>query len=507
MYVDSIKIGNANARAIRTVVDLEAVPTQVFENSPMLIKVGETLYVKNKVVGNIIGTWHLKDTISYATNVGVNFDFVSNDTTYTAFLWQNSELHYASQATSDVVVYNSSGWVNQAYRTIVIKSGENADLLAFLQASAEKLIDGYYYYTAVSGGAVIEKYTQDMENFADIVFTANEFNTILNSDSVVVKLNIANIQNIFFEKTTQVADGSGQDIIYLNSYVATAGANFVLGLVKPHDSTQVAHIVSKQTLPEPPTAINLNDSSPSTATNGTLTSKQLRTLQASDSNYIVFNNELFRLNDKQHNEGYLVYSHNGHDTTGCFFQKCITITISTLGWVLETQENQAKLTAGSGITIENNVISATGGGGSGAEKRHIPYISEIPQETDTAFVGAYTVVPYDVGSISFNQKYRTPDIESVINITLEIRFLFNISSELGLEDGVYMCGLVKSDFSVFRNYYSNINTEGFKPVKSMSVIEYQLLWLSKEAANSLGFANAGFYVSIEPYIYYFPSSS
>lgn len=51
MYVDSIKIGNTNARAIRTVVELEAVPTQVSENSPMLIKVGETLYVKNKVVG------------------------------------------------------------------------------------------------------------------------------------------------------------------------------------------------------------------------------------------------------------------------------------------------------------------------------------------------------------------------------------------------------------------------------------------------------------------------
>jgi hypothetical protein len=110
--------------------------------------------------------------------------------------------------------------------------------------------------------------------------------------------------------------------------------------------------------------LDLNNLSvPSTAKNGTLNSANIDFLQDNDKNYIVFNNEIFKLADKQHNEGYLVYSHNGHDTTGCFFQKCITITLSTRGWVLEEQENQPKLTAGSGITIENNVISSSGGGG------------------------------------------------------------------------------------------------------------------------------------------------
>lgn len=99
-----------------------------------------------------------------------------------------------------------------------------------------------------------------------------------------------------------------------------------------------------------PTIINLNSYVPSTATNGTLDSSVLATLQASDSNYIVFNNEIFKLADKQHNEGYLVYSHNGHDTTGCFFQKCITITISTRGWVLESQENASKTYVSEQIT-------------------------------------------------------------------------------------------------------------------------------------------------------------
>ena len=90
-------------------------------------------------------------------------------------------------------------------------------------------------------------------------------------------------------------------------------------------------------------SINFADLSiPTTATSGTLTNEMFEILQENDQNYIIFNDEIFRLNDKQHESGYLVYSHNGHDTTGCFFQKCITITISTLGWVLESQENASK---------------------------------------------------------------------------------------------------------------------------------------------------------------------
>lgn len=96
--------------------------------------------------------------------------------------------------------------------------------------------------------------------------------------------------------------------------------------------------------------LNLNDYSPSTATSGTLEHNDVYYLQQNDQNYIVFNNEIFKLADKQHNEGYLVYSHNGHDTTGCFFQKCITITISTRGWVLEEQENASKTYVSEQIT-------------------------------------------------------------------------------------------------------------------------------------------------------------
>lgn len=72
------------------------------------------------------------------------------------------------------------------------------------------------------------------------------------------------------------------------------------------------------------------------ATNGTLTESQLATLQASKLNGIIFANERYILQDNQHESGFLVYSHVGHDSTGNFFVKCITITISTLAWVLSS---------------------------------------------------------------------------------------------------------------------------------------------------------------------------
>ena len=92
---------------------------------------------------------------------------------------------------------------------------------------------------------------------------------------------------------------------------------------------------------------------PESTTNGTLTSFQLATLQASKLNGIIFANERYILQDNQHESGFLVYSHVGHDSTGNFFVKCITITISTLAWVLSSNA----IGAGGGGDIE--VIKTT----------------------------------------------------------------------------------------------------------------------------------------------------
>lgn len=80
-----------------------------------------------------------------------------------------------------------------------------------------------------------------------------------------------------------------------------------------------------------PTGITLT---PASASQGTLTSSQISTLQANDFNYITLNNEIYHLQDKSHEAGYLVYTHVGMDTQKKTFIKTITVTISTLGWVL-----------------------------------------------------------------------------------------------------------------------------------------------------------------------------
>ena len=74
---------------------------------------------------------------------------------------------------------------------------------------------------------------------------------------------------------------------------------------------------------------------PSTATNGILTQEQLTTLQINDLNYIIFNNEIYSLNDKTHTADTLTYSHVGFEN-GKHLLKTISITVSTRAWVLNT---------------------------------------------------------------------------------------------------------------------------------------------------------------------------
>lgn len=73
---------------------------------------------------------------------------------------------------------------------------------------------------------------------------------------------------------------------------------------------------------------------PSTAMEGTFSAEDLVILQSSKSNKIIFDNEIYNLQDTQHETGYIIYSHVGHNNYGEFMIKCITVTLSTGGWVL-----------------------------------------------------------------------------------------------------------------------------------------------------------------------------
>lgn len=80
---------------------------------------------------------------------------------------------------------------------------------------------------------------------------------------------------------------------------------------------------------------------PPTATEGILTVEDLNKLQFNEDCKIMFNNEVYRLEDKGHTEGYLTYTHNGYDNNE-HLQKCITITISTRSWVLNVGQLATK---------------------------------------------------------------------------------------------------------------------------------------------------------------------
>lgn len=102
-------------------------------------------------------------------------------------------------------------------------------------------------------------------------------------------------------------------------------------------------------------------SAPPTAMNGTITEEQLATLQANDNNYIFLNNEIYRLDDKQLTEGFLIYSHTGQDNSKMIFIKEISITISTLAWTLTKFQPQEVLEFDENpIKNSNNPVKSKG---------------------------------------------------------------------------------------------------------------------------------------------------
>ena len=77
----------------------------------------------------------------------------------------------------------------------------------------------------------------------------------------------------------------------------------------------------------------VNITATSTAKQGTISSSDLQVLQGNKSAIIRFNNELYYFMDDEYKSGYLTYSHVGVDS-GVQWIKNITITISSLSWVL-----------------------------------------------------------------------------------------------------------------------------------------------------------------------------
>lgn len=122
------------------------------------------------------------------------------------------------------------------------------------------------------------------------------------------------------------------------------------------------------------------------ATQGTLTEDQLALIQQSTFNYLILDNECYLLMDNQVASGYMVYSHVGQDSTNNYFIKCITITVSTRGWVMSSIKVVSNEPTTTSITVFNGgstgKATTSNTEESGEKNKYIyPYVASKTMDT------------------------------------------------------------------------------------------------------------------------------
>lgn len=176
----------------------------------------------------------------------------------------------------------------------------------------------------------IEQYVSEIvpENITDIKTISTE----IIGDDTVNTVEVTTQKQVF---TFEVTCKNGNGIVSVHALSHTVvGSETVTIIQVSTDTGNLEFEVHAENGKNGTVIKNVTFTVPSTATSGTLTEEVLAVLQENDNNYIIFDNEIYRLQDKQHEEGYLIYSHVGHNSTNDFMVKCITITINTLAWVL-----------------------------------------------------------------------------------------------------------------------------------------------------------------------------
>ena len=128
---------------------------------------------------------------------------------------------------------------------------------------------------------------------------------------------------------------------------------------------------------------------PVEATQGDLSVEDFNILQENNNNKIIFDNEIYVLNDKGHNAGYNVYTHVGHNSQDKFVIKCITVNVSNKSWVL----TQSDIGGGPKfIDITEFPSSATSGT---LTEEQMALLNEAPWENYIRFYGE-KFIPMDI---------------------------------------------------------------------------------------------------------------
>lgn len=205
------------------------------------------------------------------------------------------------------IVYHITDSVDIIFKNMFVSQAEFNDLKASDSLSSEivyHIIDEPYNFDSV-------------EEYSDEVFEELQTYETLQ------------YQEKIYTKQTNV---SSTILKYFHTGVETATEEVKIYSIVLNKTAKTLDI---DEIPLNATYVSIDDV-PTTATNGTLTETQLNTLLTNSNAYILFNNEKYYLMDEGHTEDYYTYTHIGYDNN-IQWVKSITITVSTLAWVLNKQ--------------------------------------------------------------------------------------------------------------------------------------------------------------------------
>lgn len=218
---------------------------------------------------------------------------------------------------------------------LVVLHSQNVKINSFILGSSDgEIADGDTINEALS--KLQNKIKTNVINLPDeyLNLTVDEFNQIISS----LKTNKTNILHYAIGNTYidyLVSDYSITEkyMIFLD---VQASSVKIIEIELDETNNKVVYFTK-----EVGAGVDVTFNYPQTATEGILTVEDLNKLQFNEDCKIMFNNEVYRLEDKGHTEGYLTYTHNGYDNND-YWQKCITITTSTRSWVLNVGQLATK---------------------------------------------------------------------------------------------------------------------------------------------------------------------
>ena len=163
-------------------------------------------------------TWVLNESLQFTSSVATEINFTSNGTAFVYFRINTPEMYYCTSTSifsGYVTVYNrQSGWVNQAYRTVVFDTAPTGDLLTWLQANGTKqaepepepttpknacLIDGTRY--SIKGGkALIGGTGYDIKNGKALV-DGTVYDIPFTPKPYVVTVTLSGYTNVIYNGT------------------------------------------------------------------------------------------------------------------------------------------------------------------------------------------------------------------------------------------------------------------------------------------------------------------